>query len=258
MAVPKAAGTQPDLLKHMEELPTWKPTMTERPILRSQQIADQLELELLSRRSDGERLRSGERIALRTELIDRFGVSPSVMSEALRLLRERDLVTVKPGVNGGVFVRNPPPQIRLGALDLWFRGLTIEPEDLFEARKHLEELFPLLAMERATPGEVREMQWAVEAMRSTRDDARLYFEANLRLHVLISKAARIPMLADLYETVLTTLRMCLSKAAFIDDPTGLVEHNIQVHANLVEAIQANDPEGLQKILRLHRHDMVRM
>ncbi|MEV5302815.1 MULTISPECIES: FadR/GntR family transcriptional regulator [Amycolatopsis methanolica group] len=108
---------------------------------RSQQVAAELESQILR-----ERLPAGTRLALRTELITRFSVSAPVINEALRILRERELVTVKPGPKGGVFVANPPPQVRLGGIDLWFQGLSVEPEQLFEARRYLDQVFATVAL----------------------------------------------------------------------------------------------------------------
>ncbi|WP_439656495.1 GntR family transcriptional regulator [Lentzea sp. HUAS TT2] len=109
-------------------------------------IAAELEKEILEQRLD-----SGARYALRTELIERYGVSANAMNEALRILRERGVVVVKPGVQGGVFIAQPPPQVRLGVIDLWFRGLLVDAVDLFEARSLLEDGFAEVAAERATP-----------------------------------------------------------------------------------------------------------
>src|SRR4051812_29573864 len=95
----------------------------------AERIAGTLEEEILQ-----QRLEPGARFALRTELIDRFGVSASAMNEALRILRERGVIQVRPGAQGGVFIAQPPPQLRLGVIDVWFRGLLVDPVDLFEAR----------------------------------------------------------------------------------------------------------------------------
>ena len=62
----------------------------------------------------------GAHLGRRTEFIERFGISPTVMNETLRILRGRGLVSVRPGAGGGVFVASLPPQVRLGAMDLWF------------------------------------------------------------------------------------------------------------------------------------------
>src|SRR6201996_1813965 len=109
---------------------------------------------------------AGARLGRRTDLIDRFEASPPVMNEALRILRERDLVTVRPGPNGGVIVSSPPPQLRLGGIDVWHQGLTVEPEQLFEARSQLDTLLTSVAAQRATPEDIRTMQWALDDMRA--------------------------------------------------------------------------------------------
>jgi DNA-binding transcriptional MocR family regulator len=84
---------------------------------RAQQIATEIEAEIPS-----DRIPAGTRLGLRTDLISRFEVSPLVMNEALRILRKRHLVTVKLGPNGGVIVDSPPPQVRLGGIDVWHQG----------------------------------------------------------------------------------------------------------------------------------------
>src|ERR1700761_7743878 len=92
---------------------------------RAQQIAAGIEAEILASRHP-----AGTNIGRRTELIRRFGGSPSGVDEGLRILRERNLVPVRPGPNGGVIVDSPPPQIRLGGIDVWHQGLTVDPEQL--------------------------------------------------------------------------------------------------------------------------------
>lgn len=220
---------------------------------RAQQVAAQIETELLADRTP-----PGTRLGLRTELIGRFGVSPSIMNEALRILRERDLVSVKPGVNGGVFVANPPPQVRLGALDLWYQGLAVDPEQLFDARSHLEDLFPVVAMQRASPEDIRAMEWALHEMYAAQDDPRSYLDANMRLHLAIARASRIEVLVGMYQTIISTLAASLSRAAYIEGHEELLKHNLEVHANLVAAIRDQDAVTLQKVTTLHRQDMTRV
>ena len=76
---------------------------------RAQQVAAQVENELLAARTP-----VGTSLGRRTDLMERFGISPTVCNEALRILRDRDLVMVRPGPGGGIFVANVPPQVRLG------------------------------------------------------------------------------------------------------------------------------------------------
>jgi DNA-binding FadR family transcriptional regulator len=220
---------------------------------RAQQIAAEIEAEILSAH-----VPAGTRLGLRTDLITRFGASPPVINEALRILRERDLVMVKPGPGGGVIVGHPPPQLRLGGIDVWHQGLTVEPEQLFEARSQLDNLLTMVAAQRATPEDIRAMEWALDDMRAASRDARAFLDANMRLHLAIARASRIELLAGFYESIVTLLSSTMTKATFVVDTGELLEHNLQVHADLIIAIRDQNPTALQKLLTLHHQDTIRV
>ncbi len=219
-----------------------------------ERIAAELEREILERR-----LEPGARLALRTDLIDRFGVSANAMNEALRILRERDVISVKPGAQGGVFVTQLPPQVRLGVIDLWFRGLLVDAVELFEARSLLEDSFAAVAAERATPEDARDLDWALEELRGAQDDPRRYLEANLRFHGAVARAARVPVLAAMYESIVTLLRGTLVRAEFAGpNARQVIDQNVEVHARLTKAIKARDHDALAKALLEHRADLLRI
>ncbi|MFG1603176.1 FadR/GntR family transcriptional regulator [Actinoplanes sp. NPDC049265] len=220
----------------------------------AERIAADLEDEILRRRLD-----AGARFALRTELIDRFGVSANAINEALRILRERGVIQVKPGVQGGVFVAQPPPQLRLGAIDVWFRGLLADPVDLFEARSRLEDSLAGVAAERATPEDCRDLDWALEELREARDDPRRYLDVNLRFHSAVARAARVPVLAGMYESIVVLVRGTLVRAEFAGPGAAkVIDENITVHARIARAIRERDQAALAVALIDHRADLVRL
>lgn len=63
---------------------------------RAEHVAADLEHEILTAR-----LPVGAHLQRRSELMDRFGISPRAMNETLRILGDRDLVTVRSGPGGG-------------------------------------------------------------------------------------------------------------------------------------------------------------
>ncbi|MDT7703452.1 MAG: hypothetical protein QOJ30_5777 [Pseudonocardiales bacterium] len=218
---------------------------------RAQQVAADIENTLLA-----ERTPVGTSLGRRTDLMARHRVSPTVMNEALRILRDRELVIVRPGPGGGVFVASRPPQVRLGALDLWFSGSSTDPLDLFEARTHLEDALTSVALDRAGPADVRDMEWAVEEMRAAAG-ARAFLEANMRLHLAIARAARIPVLAGMYEAIAAIITGTLTRVELIPGHEEMYAHSIAVHGEIVAAIRDGDREALTKLMSLHRHDLVR-
>jgi DNA-binding FadR family transcriptional regulator len=231
--------------------PTQLAQSAQQSLSRAQQVAVEVENELLAARTP-----VGAPLGRRTDLMERFRVSPTVINEALRILRDRGLVVVKPGPGGGVFVASRPPQVRLGALDLWFSGTGTDPLDLFEARMHLEDILTRVAVERAGPSDIRDMEWALEAMRSA-GAPRAYLEANLRLHQAIARAARIPVLAGMYEAIAAIIHGTATRVELLPDHEEMYRHSIAVHVEIVAAIRDGDHEALDKCLRLHRRDLVR-
>jgi DNA-binding FadR family transcriptional regulator len=89
---------------------------------------------------------------------------------------------------------------------VWFRGLLVDPVDLFEAGSVLEDSFAAVAVERGTPKDCRAVDWALEERREARADPRRYLDANLRFHSAVARAARIPVLAGMYESIVTLVR----------------------------------------------------
>src|ERR1700684_4191729 len=155
---------------------------------RAERVAADLEHEILSAR-----LPVGAHLGRRSEIMDRFGISPTVMNETLPILRDRDLVTVRPGPGGGITVASAPPQVRLGALDLSFQPSTPHPLDLFEARLYLEFGMTKAAFERATSDDVAAMRSAMVTMRASAR-APEFFDAVLAFHGVVAAGAPIAVL----------------------------------------------------------------
>src|ERR1700752_2549292 len=160
---------------------------------RAERVAADLEHEILS-----PRMPVGAHLGRRSEIMDRFGISPTVMNETLRILRDRDLVTVRPGPGGGITVASAPAQVRVGVLDLSFQPSTPHPLDLFEARLYLEFGMTKAAFERATADDITAMRSAMITMRASAG-APEYFDAVLAFHGVVAAAAHIPVLVGMHQ-----------------------------------------------------------
>jgi DNA-binding FadR family transcriptional regulator len=67
------------------------------------------------------KLKPGDKLPTEKELKDLFDVSRGTLREALRVLEQRGLITIKTGANGGVFVKSPTAQEASRSLDLLFQ-----------------------------------------------------------------------------------------------------------------------------------------
>lgn len=219
---------------------------------RASQIAAEIETEIL--RSGAV---PGQRIALRKDLLSRFSTSPSVINEALRILRDRELIVVRPGAHGGIFISESVQWVQLGGINMWFRQAPGDPRELFESRTYLEDTLARVALNRLLPDDLRSIDWAFEDLRASTKSAGEYWAANTQLHTAIGRAAKLPLLFELYQALVITLNSSLMHAEFIDDYQELLAHNIQVHADLINAIRDGQPDTLEKVLSTHRVDLVR-
>ncbi|GLZ48152.1 hypothetical protein Acsp06_43370 [Actinomycetospora sp. NBRC 106375] len=201
---------------------------------------------------------TGDRLGLRTELIERHGVSPSVMNEALGLLRDRGLVTVRPGPSGGVFVAAQPAQVRLGAIDLWFSAAVPDPRELFAARTFFDDAFAAVAVDRAGPNDVRALESAVHDMRTHAGDAAAYMRATVAFHAAVAHATSLTVAVGLYETVLALLRAGIVRATFVEPRDEMVAHALAIHEGMTAAIRDRDAEAMTKLLALHAGDLERV
>ncbi|MBJ7337508.1 FCD domain-containing protein [Mycolicibacterium sp.] len=218
---------------------------------RAERVAADLEHEILS-----ERLPVGRHLGKRSEIMDRFGISPTVMNETLRILRDRDLVSVRPGPGGGITVASAPPQVRTGALDMWFQPSNPHPLDLFEARLYLEFGLTKAAFERATAEDVAAMRAAMAVLRATTEAAD-FFYAVLDFHAVVAGAAHIPVLEGMHQLVVTSIKTVLSRVAFVHDHQPLVARSIAVHDDIVAAIAMHDQASFIEAINRHDSDLIR-
>ena len=215
---------------------------------RAERVAADLEHEILTAR-----LPVGAHLGRRSEIMDRFGISPTVMNETLRILRDRDLVTVRPGPGGGITVASAPPQVRLGALDLSFQPSTPHPLDLFEARLYLEFGMTKAAFERATSDDVAAMRSAMVTMRASAR-APEFFDAVLAFHGVVAAAAHIPVLEGMHQLVVTSIKAVLSRVMFVHNHEPMLAKSLDVHDDIVAAIALHDQASF--VEAINRHDQV--
>lgn len=219
---------------------------------RASQIAAEMETEIL-RSGAG----PGERVALRKDLLARFATSPSVINEALRILRDKELIIVRPGAHGGIFVSEDVQWLQLGGINMWFRQAPGSPRELFEARTHLEDTLARVALSRIVPDDLRSIEWAFEGLRDATASAGEYWAANTQLHMAIGRASKLPVLFEMYQALVITLNSSLMHAEFVGGYKELLEHNVQVHADLVSALRDGRYDDLEKALKSHRVDLIR-
>jgi DNA-binding FadR family transcriptional regulator len=187
----------------------------------------------------------GEVIFSEADLIERYGVSRTIVREAVRLLEQRTIARMRRGPGGGLVVCAPEPDAVTDVAAVYLEYQHVTPAQLFEARVALEVTAAGLAANRITASDVERLRDAVtrEADHAADGDGPHPHD----VHLAIAEAAKNPSLQLFVEVI----------AKLVDHRTPPEERALNAdevhhaHAKIVEAIVNGDAELAQRRMRRH-------
>ena len=132
-------------------------------------------------------LSDGELLPPENQLCEMFGVSRSILREAVRVLVSKGLVEVKQG--HGTFVRRPKIDIPEEAVRNFLMTHTFSLLQLMEVRTPIEVEVARLAAERRDEKHVKIMEESLQTMSGALKRAEVYSEADATFHKTIIDAS---------------------------------------------------------------------
>jgi GntR family transcriptional repressor for pyruvate dehydrogenase complex len=212
---------------------------------RAEQLADSVQ-----DRIHADALVAGRPLGPREDLQRSSGFSRPTINEAVRLLRDRGVVTIKPGRGGGLFVADHGPVVRLRQTLL---SVTEEPTTVVEAielRDHLELLIDLGAARCRSQRDITALR-ALAARLGDATDWQAFMEANWSLHERIARICPNTMARAVYVGTLGHIGGSAASYADGADSTAYRLERHQIHIELVEAIASGDEARVRAAV--HRH-----
>lgn len=180
----------------------------------------------------------GESLGSEPDLRERYGVSRSVLREAVRLVEHHQVARMRRGPNGGLFVVAPDagPAARAMVIYLEYAGTSVE--DLLQARRLLEPLAARLSAERLTEDGIALLRATIDAERIGGAPIEAAVE---QLHLVLGELSANPVL-QLFVDVLIRLTERFS------EPSGATERAyrrareaaLRVHAEIGDAVITGD------------------
>jgi DNA-binding FadR family transcriptional regulator len=199
-------------------------------------------------------LPAGAPIGTLDELREETGFARATVSEAVRLLRDRGVVEIRPGRGGGLFVADRGPVVRLRHTLLAVQEEPTAVADAIELRDHLEVLVDVGAARCRTSVDVRDLRAGLARMERAPDwDS--YMQATWALHERIAQACPNAMARAVYTGTLGHLSS--SSARYADDAAASADYRRarhQVHVGLVDAIAAGDEQLVRAAVARHHAD----
>jgi DNA-binding FadR family transcriptional regulator len=197
---------------------------------------EQIVAQVEQRIRDG-RLARGAKLPTERELAETFGVSRSVVREAVKVLDAMGLVTSRQG--SGLYVRNDPIPTVTRAFTLSVSPDAESVEHLFEFRQGLEMDAARLAAERRTDDHIAELEATVRMIADAvaPPDWTVFAEADVRFHRVIADASDNPYLRV---AIATAREMQQDIVSLFAERLGSMQNALNHHQRVADAIQRRD------------------
>ena len=195
--------------------------------------------------------KAGDKLPTEYEITRAFGVSRTVVREAMSRLQAAELVETRHGV--GTFVRE-------GAGSAPFRIAPVEPATLneliaiLELRVSIEAEAAALAAERRGPAHLASMRRALDAFSRQAAQSKDAVQADFRFHLAIAQATGNRHFADLIRYLGTMLfpRARVNSAQLADEKRATYLGRVnREHERIYQAIARGAPEAARAAMRAH-------
>jgi DNA-binding FadR family transcriptional regulator len=210
------------------------------------ELVDQLSAEIQTGTLD-----RGQKLPTEAAIMDRFGVSRTVVREAISKLQAAGLVETRHGIGTFVLAQTDTPSFRVNQNQLSTLHDVIA---LLELRISIETEAAALAALRRTESNLRVMQEAMSGFSSAIEEGRDAIAADFQFHHEIARATQNHHFADMMNSLgsqsIPRARLETSPAL---DATRLayLRRVHQEHESILNAIAAQDAESARAAMRTH-------
>jgi GntR family transcriptional repressor for pyruvate dehydrogenase complex len=222
-------------------------TTTSMPRTRAETLAARLE-----RRIQTEQRAAGDYVGTLDELRTETGFARSTVSEAVRLLRERGIIEIRPGRGGGLFVAATNPVVRLRHTLLTVRDAPTSVVDAIAVRDALEGLIAQEAARHRTQSDIDDLRGLLHDLVGSSASHSAFMRANWRLHERIAAITPNAMASAIYLGTLGHISTATSVFDAEDSTwTDYFTTRYAIHDRLVTAIIAGDATAVTAAVQEH-------
>jgi len=206
----------------------------------SDKVADMMLETILSRR-----LAIGDRLPSERELGEQFGVSRTVVREAVRALVAKGVIEVRSG--SGLRVAAVDAAAVSESMSLYVRGGGIDFERVHEVRTLLEVHIAGVAAERASTEDVERLREVHERMQREAGDVDAASRDDLEFHRVIARATQ----NDLFLVLMDSIGTALIDIRRENLGSGAAPVTLSQHERILDRIAAHDPAGARAAMSDH-------
>ncbi len=215
--------------------------------VRDRTLSDRVYERVLSMIMDGE-IEVGSKLPTEQKLSEQFEVSRPVLRQALKQLREDDVIVSRQG--SGSFVKRRPDS---AVLDFAPVGSIADIQRTFEFRAAVEGEAAFLAAQRRTAADIDRLKAALDNLDHCIKTGTLGVDADEAFHVAVCTAADnhyfLSARGSMKDNILTGMN--LTRNLSLTHPAARLELVQAEHYDVFNAIEAADAEAARAAMRSH-------
>lgn len=209
-----------------------------------EQIADSLEEMILRNDSDDTRLPS------EASLVSQFGVSRSVIREALKVLKERGLIFLRAG--GGSYITKPESETISRTIVRITKFHNVSDDKITKVRSILECAAASEAAKNNTPEDIKKLSETVDQMELYKDELEKRVQKDCEFHYTIAAISRNELLVLMIQSLMDIFQQYIAKR-LKKKPSGH-ESGVQWHRKIITALEAHNSNLAEKYMAQHIED----
>lgn len=194
---------------------------------------------------------SGSKLPAERIIAEQMGVSRPSVREAISALQIVGILESRPG--DGTYISE---SFAIDKLSLQVKTLLEEsdsPYEILQARKAVEIGVGRLAVKEATDEDIQNIKhvWDVRSEHGRRKNYEAYIKSGKELHISIAKATRNRIIVSMVDRLLDVMEHPLwqnMRRLYYELDAAHIEQMIDIHDNIVDAIQKRDTEKVAQAL----------
>jgi GntR family transcriptional regulator, transcriptional repressor for pyruvate dehydrogenase complex len=197
-------------------------------------------------------LRVGDRLPGERALAAQMEISRPTLREAIAVLAEAGLLTVRRGPGGGMFVASDVVPVELVRQRSSMR--LGEVASVLEARRLLEPRVAQLAAVRAGDADFTALERSIEAMRAIVEagygpaDEDRFLQLDVQFHLALARATGNPTVETLMRALIRQLEIARDMAMHAP---AVPEWTIDIHERTLAAVRSGDLDEVEAVMDEH-------
>lgn len=195
----------------------------------------------------------GSRLPAERELTDIFKASRGTLREALRVLEQKGLISIKTGVKGGAVVNTPTTHPVSESLDLLIRYQRVSLRDLAEFREGVEGMVAAMAAKRASKEDLHSLKGLLKEAGVCLKQGTPGWEAFIRIdnqiHMALAKMAGNPVYESVLRTVYDHIHRYFDR--FLPREEEVILENYKDLKEIVKAVEEGRAEKASRLVQDH-------